>query len=137
MATQQLYNPSLESKELTTSPTTTGPMYYFPLDPTGESCPTLRQMPTLWLRQSIPVQVSINARTLVLHHGVTSTTSGSIGKTVEDVETPVGALLSGTTAGESSEVDTFSHTTVGLALRDIRTCVRSTSLIRLLRTTPH
>src|SRR6266566_6901567 len=137
MVTQQLYNRYLESKELTTSRTTTGTMSYFRLDPTEASCSTLRRLLTLWRPRSILVRVSISAQTLVLHHGVTSTTSGSTGKIVEDAETRAGAPLSGITAGESSEVDTFSLTTTGLALHDTRTCGRSTSLTRLPKTTPH
>src|SRR6266480_7212017 len=101
MVTRQLYNRYSESKELTTSLTTTGTMSYFRLDPTEESCSTLPQLPTPWRRRSILVRVSISAQTLVLPHGVTSTTSGSIGRTVEVVETRVGVPLSGTTAGES------------------------------------
>src|SRR6266566_847340 len=112
-------------------------MSYFRLDPTAESCSTQPQLPTRWRRRSILVRVSINAQTLVLHHGATSTTSESIGRTVEVVETRVGAPLSGTTAGESSEADTFSRTTTEQVLRDTRTCVRSTSLTRSRRTTLH
>src|SRR6266571_668178 len=99
-------------------------MSYFQLDQTEGSCSTLLQLPTPWHRRSTLVRVSINAQTLVLHHGVTSTTSGSTGKTVEVAETRAGAPLSGITAGESSEVDTFSLTTTGLALHDTRTCGR-------------
>src|SRR5437016_3152153 len=101
MATQQLYNRYLESKELTMSRTTTGIMSYFRLDRTVGSCSTLRRLPTLWRRRSILVRVSISAQALVLHHGLTSTTSGSIGKTVVVAETRVGAPLSGTTGGAS------------------------------------
>src|SRR5437016_11457647 len=137
MATQQLYNRYLGSKELTTSRTTTGTMSYFQLDPTGGSCSILLRLLILWRRRSIRVRVSISAQTLVLRHGVTSTMSGSIGRTVEVAEILVGVLQSGTTAGESSEVDTFSHTTTGQPLHDTRTCVRSTSLTRSPKTTPH
>src|SRR6266581_1310161 len=137
MVTQQLYNRYLESKELTTSRTTTGTMSYFRLDPTEASCSTLRRLLTLWRPRSILVRVSISAQTLVLHHGVTSTTSESIGRTVEVVETQVGVPLSGTMAGESSEVDTFLHTTAGQVLHDTRACVRSTSLTRSPKTTLH
>src|SRR6266566_4159986 len=112
-------------------------MSYFRLDPMEESCSTQLQLPTPWHRRSIQEQASINAQTLVVHRGVTSTTSGSIGKTAEVAETRAGVPLSGTTAGESSEVDTFSHTTTGEALHDTRTCVRSTSLTRSPRTTLH
>src|SRR6266566_1461029 len=137
MVTQQLYNPYLESKESTTSRTITGTMSYFRLDPTEGSCSTLRRLPTLWRRRSILVRVSISAQTLVLHHGVTSITLGSTGKIAEVAETRVGAPPSGTTAGESSEVDIFSHTTAGQALHDTRTCVRSTSLTRSAKMTLH
>src|SRR6266550_4780711 len=106
MVTLQRFNRYLESKESTTSPTTTGTMSYSRLDPTEGSCSIQRRLPTLWRRRSILVRVSINAQASVLHHGLTSTTSESIGKTAEVVETLVGVLLSGTTVGESSEVDT-------------------------------
>src|SRR5438876_8132655 len=137
MVTRRLYNRYLESKESTTSRTTTGTMSYFRLAPTEGSCSTLRRLLTLWRRRSTLVRVSINARTSVLHHGITSTTSGSIGKTVVVAETRVGVPLSGTTAGESSEVDTFSHTTTGQALHDTRTCVRSTSSTPSPKMTQH
>src|SRR5437773_5936476 len=137
METRQLYSRYLESKESTTSRTTTGTMSYFRLDPTEGSCSTLRRLPTLWHRRSILVRVSISAQTLVIHRGVTSTTSGSIGKTVVVAATRAVVPLSGTTAGESSEVDIFSHTTTGQALQDTRTCVRFTSLTRSPKTTPH
>src|SRR6266550_1879197 len=116
MGTQQLYSQFWESKALTMSPTTTGTMYYFRLDPTEGSCSIQHRLPILWRRRSILERVSISVQTLVLHHGLTSTTSGSIGKIVGVVETRVEAPLSGTTVGESSEGDTFSHTTTGLAL---------------------
>src|SRR5437870_1092842 len=137
MVTRRLYNRYLESKELTTSPTTTGIMSYSRLDPTEGSCSTLHRWPTPWHRRSILVRVSISAQTLALHHGLTSTMSGSIGKTVEVAETRAGAPLSGTTAGESSEADTFSHTTTGQALHDTRACGRSTSSTRSPKTTLH
>src|SRR6266566_1824088 len=136
MGTQQRYNQSWESKASTTSPTTTGTMSYFRLDPTEGSCSTPRQLPTPWHRQSIRVRVNISAQTLAIHRGVTSTTSEPIGKTVVVAETRVGAPLSGTTVGESSEVDTFWHTTTGQSLHDTRTCVRSTSSIPSAKTTP-
>src|SRR6266566_7588095 len=137
MVTRQPCSRYLGSKELTTSLTTTGTMSYFRLDPTEESCSTLRRLPTPWHRRSILVRVSISAQTLVIHRGMTSTTSGSIGKTVEVAETRVGAPLSGIMDGESSEVDTFSHTTTGQALHDTRTCARSTSLTLSPKMTPH
>src|SRR5947199_411294 len=137
MVIRQLSSRYLESKELTTSRTTTGTMFYFRLDPTAESCSTQLQLPTPWRRRSILVRVSISAQTLGLHHGVTSIMSGSIGRTVGVVETRAGAPLSGITDGESSGVDTFSHTTTGQALHDTRTCERFTSLTRSPKTTPH
>src|SRR5260370_23408400 len=129
MVTQQRYNRYLESKELTTSRTITGTMSYFRLDPTEGFCSTQLPLPIPWRRRSILVRVSINAQTSVLHHGVTSTTSGSIGKTVEVAETRVVAPLSGTMAGESSEVDTSLHMTAAQTRPDIPICETSTSSI--------
>src|SRR5437773_9304587 len=108
METRQLYSRYLESKESTTSRTTTGTMFYFLLDPTEGSCSTLRRLPTLWRRRSILVRVSISAQTLVIHRGITSTMSGSIGRIVEVVETRAAAPPSGIMGGELSAVDTSS-----------------------------
>src|SRR5438309_10767986 len=99
MATQQLYNQYLGSKASTTSTTITGIMFCFPSDPTGESCSTQRPLQTPWLRRSTLELASSRERTLVIHRGVTSTTLGSIGKTVEVAATRAEAPPSGTMAG--------------------------------------
>src|SRR2546430_8660658 len=111
-------------------------MSYFRLDPTAESCSTQLQLPTLWPRRSILVRVNISARTLVTRHGVTSTTLGCIGKTVEVVETRAVAPPSGITGGVSSEVDTSLPTIIERVHRGTQTCVKSTSLTRSPKTTP-
>src|SRR6266581_1603913 len=129
MGTRQLYSRYLESKVSITSRTITGTTFCFPSDPTGVSCSTLPPSQTPWHQRYTLAPANSSGPMLESRHGATSTTSASIGKTAEVAETRVEALPSGTMAGELWVVGTSSHTITAQPRPDIRTCVRSTSLI--------
>src|SRR6266581_5243711 len=100
METQQLYSRYLESRVSITSRTITGTTFCFPSDPTGVSCSTLLPSQTPLHQRYTLALANSSGPMLEARRGATSTTSASIGKTVEVAATPAGVPLSGTMAGE-------------------------------------